>query len=241
MRLGFVAILIAAVGAVGVWFYANQAAPKSLVLRFTPTYGSEAFAFGTAYPNPGGDGEFSLRDFRLFVSNVVLMDGDQSHVVGDSYHLVRFDALNGSFEVRLDDLPLKKVDQIAFSVGLDEVANGSIETRGDLDPNSRMAWNWAIGYKFLLAEGSIAVDGKDRPLVYHVGFNENRRDLTFRSDGPVRLTSESELSFQIDIAQLFAGANLFDMAELSTIKMDRTDASLMADNFDAMIKINWGS
>ena len=75
---------------------------------------------------------------------------------------------------------------ISFGIGVDAAANTSIQSRGDLDPNSQMAWNWKVGYKFVLFEGGMKLnaDGVQKPLVYHVGFNENMRRLKFDLTDP---------------------------------------------------------
>ena len=101
----------------------------------------------------------------------------------------------------MNDVPIANIDKVRFSLGIDKQANGSIETRGALDPNSSMAWNWEVGYKFLVFEGRLHDEQNIRPLVYHVGFNENRRDFVF----DLSEKDASELIFEADIMKLFIG------------------------------------
>ena len=100
-----------------------------------------------------------------------------------------------------------------------------------------MAWNWNIGYKFLLAEGNIDLNGTIAPLVYHVGFSENRREIDFEFTKPIKLTTDNPIAFDVDILKLFDSTSQIDMATLQTVKMDKTDAALLADNYAQMISL----
>ena len=119
--------------------------------------------------------------------------------------------------------------------GVDEEANSSLASVGDLDPNGRMAWNWETGYKFVLFEGFLIVDDERRPLVYHVGFSENRRVLQFDLEEPDDLWSPGGISLRVDLLELFAGDRVVDMQALSNVKFDREDARLLANNYASMI------
>jgi hypothetical protein len=214
--------------------------PGPVTLTFVAEVDGEPLVFDEfVYTNPGGDEAFRIRDFRVYISNIVLSDGEKSHVVEDSYHLLRFDRNTLTFGVTLPDVPLRRLTGVTMSIGVDEEANGSIKTRGDLDPNNRMAWNWRTGYKFVLAEGAIRVGGEVQPLVYHIGFSENRRNMVFTPPAPVLLIDDDELSFSVDVMKLFRGERVIDMAALPTVKMDKTDASRLAANYASMIEPRW--
>ena len=147
---------------------------------------------------------------------------------------MRFDNADKSYSVTLRDVPLKTIERIAFSIGPDAAANGSIATVGDLDPNSQMAWSWEVGYKFLLMEGGLDTGDKMEPLVYHVGFNQNRRDLEFT---PARHTLAA-YRFDVDAMMLLDSVNTIDMAALPSVKFDKTDSALLADNYATMISLH---
>lgn len=243
-RLGVLGVVAAStlllVGMV-VFALGNRTKPVPLALTFVAEANGAPIEFDTfAYTNPGGNELFRLRDFRVYVSNIVLADGDKMHVVEDSYHLLRFDRNTPQFNVVLPDVSLRRISSVSMSIGIDEAANGSIEARGDLDPNNRMAWNWSIGYKFVLAEGAIQVDGAVEPLVYHVGFSENRRDLSFSAPEAVEWNENMPLTFSVDVMKIFSGVNAIHMTDLPTVKMDRNDAELLATNYANMIQAKWG-
>lgn len=191
------------------------------------------------YTNPGGTEKFKVRDFRFYLSNIELHGKDGSHKVPDSYHLVRFDNKSHTHSIVLQDVPLISLTKVTFSIGVDDTANTSIESKGDLDPNSRMAWNWEVGYKFVLVEGGIKVGEEVRPLVYHIGFGENRRALSFEAPTKQSLNNEPVFHFSVDLLEMFSGDTDLNMAELNTVKFDRADAALIANNYQNMISIDW--
>lgn len=206
---------------------------KTFTLAFNATSGDVPFVFDKYdHADPIGGEPFQLRDFRFYVSNVNLSDSNSSYAVPESYYLVRFDARSGTHKITLPDVPLREVTKLSFSIGLDPEANKTIAPLGDVDPNSRMAWNWAIGYKFILVEGELRSDNGIVPLVYHVGFDENVRHITLRYAGKT-----SEIPISVDVMKLFDSKVTLDLSELSTIKMDRADSRMMADNYATMMRI----
>lgn len=212
--------------------------PAAIHLHFTAVVGNKVLVYDDhVYANPGGRGVFSVRDFQMYLSNIQLVGAAGTYSVPDSYHLARFDNGSNSYEILIDAVPRDTYSRVMLSIGLDQKANESIASVGDLDPNGRMAWNWEVGYKFVLFEGSLLVDGELRPLVYHVGFSENRRKLEFDLPEPALVWSSKGLAFEVDLAALFAGNQVIDMQALSNVKFDREDASLLANNYASMVSL----
>jgi hypothetical protein len=224
--------------AVAVFTYWSRQ-PGTVLLRFTAAVGDEALVFNEPlYANPGGSGAFSVRDFLMYLSNIQLVGAGGTYSVPDSYHLARFDNASNTYEILIEEVPRDTYSRVILSIGVDQQANASIVPVGDLDPNGRMAWNWEVGYKFVLFEGSLLVDGERRPLVYHVGFSENRRTLEFDLPEPARVWSPEGLVFRVDLMTLFAGNQTVDMRALSNVKFDRVDAGLLANNYASMISLH---
>jgi hypothetical protein len=212
--------------------------PATIHLRFTGVVGDKALVFNEPlYANPGGTGLFTVRDFLLYLSNIQLVGAAGTYAVPDSYHLARFDNVSNTYEIQIEAVPRDTYSRVILSIGLDQKANASIAPAGDLDPNGRMAWNWEVGYKFVLFEGSLLVDGERRPLVYHVGFSENCRTLQFDLPEPALLWSPEGIAFKVDLMTLFEGNQTIDMKELSDVKFDRVDAGLLANNYASMISL----
>jgi hypothetical protein len=218
----------------------RAAQPMELALYFHPLVGPEPLVLNeSSYPNPGGEGRFKVRDFQFFLSNIRLVGETGAYVESDSYHLVRFDGEEPVFVIVLHDVPRRNYGRIEFGIGVDAAANRSLKQSGDLDPNGRMAWNWEVGYKFVLFEGALLRGNASDPLVYHVGFAENYQPISTELRRDPLGSPPARLDFRVDILRLFQGSTNVDMAALPSVKFDRADAALLARNFAAMITPMW--
>ena len=214
----------------------HAAQPVALTLQFHAFVGAEPLVPNEPrYHNPGGEGSFEVRDFQFFLSNIRLAGDTGAYAEPDSYHLVRFDRAHAPYVVRLQNVPRGDYNRIQFSIGVDPAANRSIESRGDLDPNGRMAWTWDVGYKFVLLEGTFVRDGARKPLVYHVGFDENYKRISTAFDAELLGTRDATLNFRVDLLKMFIGHPSVDMAALSNVKFDRHDAARLSRNYAEMI------
>jgi hypothetical protein len=232
-----VGLVIAAVAVAGVVAANNFRSPVTVTLRFQGMVGGQPLHHNQfLYPNPGGQGQYRVRDFQFFLSNIKLVSDDGFYAEPESYHLARFDNEEGVYLVSLENVPRQDYQRLEFTLGLDAQANGSLVSVGDLDPNGRMAWNWETGYKFVLLEGTLQIDERQVPLVYHVGFNENARSISFGIAGKgVGANRHAILGFNVDVAKLFSATTVIDLTALPNVKFDRDDAQVLADNYATMI------
>ena len=241
MRMNRTTLVVAGLAAAAVLYAAarildHSAQPAELTLQFHPFVGAEPLVPNEMrYANPGGEGSFEVRDFQFFLSNIRLAGDTGAYVEPDSYHLVRFDGPQATYLVTLHDVPRRDYKRIEFGIGVDPAANRSVESRGDLDPNGRMAWTWDVGYKFVLLEGAFVRDGVRKPLVYHVGFDENYRRISTEFAAELLGARDAHLKFRVDLLKMFTGHATVDMAALSNVKFDRNDAALLARNYAEMI------
>jgi hypothetical protein len=211
-----------------------------MTLNFHPFVGPEPLILNESrYSNPGGEGHFKVRDFQFFLSNIRLVSATGAYVESDSYHLVRFDGDEPGFVIVLHGVPRRPYERIEFGIGVDAAANRSLKQRGDLDPNGRMAWNWEVGYKFVMFEGSLQHGNASDPLVYHVGFEENYRPISTVLPRKPLDGRPARLDFRVDVTRLFQGSTNIDMAALPSVKFDRGDAALVARNFAALVRPMW--
>ena len=248
--LPVVLAVIAALG-VTVWRLHRAAQPWELALYFHPFVGQQPLVLNEPrYPNPGGEGRFQVRDFQFFLSNIRLMSAAGTYVESDSYHLVRFDGEESTsaksasadrpgFAIVLHGVPRRHYERIEFGIGVDAAANRSLAQRGDLDPNGRMAWNWEVGYKFILFEGTLLRGDRSDPLVYHIGFDENYRPMSIELHRDSLSNRPARLDFRVDLLRLFQSSTNLDMAALPSVKFDRSDAALLGRNFDGMVTPMW--
>lgn len=233
------AALILALAGVVAWRLHVASKPVDIVLHLHPFVGTEPLVLNeTRYPNPGGGGLFKVRNFQFFLSNIRLTGPDGDYAEPESYHVVRFDGDEPGYVIELHAVPRRAYQRIEFGIGVDPAANGSLAQHGDLDPNSRMAWNWEVGYKFILFEGALERDGSSEPLVYHVGFDESYREVSIPLPGG-RADRFSRLDFRVDILRLFDGSPPIDMAALPTVKFDRSDTARIAQNFGSLVAPMW--
>ena len=236
LSVALAAAVVIAVAAAVVVYHSTR--PGTIHLRFNAVMGKQALIFNEpVYANPGGRGMFRVRDFLMYLSNIQLVGATGTYMVPDSYYLARFDNPSTSYDIVIGSVPRDSYSRVILSIGLDEKANASLAPSGDLDPNGRMAWNWEVGYKFVLFEGALLVDGETVPLVYHVGFNENRRTLQFDLADPESLWSPQGLGFSVNLLALFTGKRTVDMQALSNVKFDRADAGMLANNYATMISL----
>ena len=230
-------VVAVALGLTG-WQLHRAAQPVELALYFHPFAGAEPLVLNDCrYPNPGGEGRFKVRDFQLFLSNIRLVSATGAYVEPDSYHLVRFDGEEPAFVIVLHNVPRRNYERIEFGIGVDAAANKSLQSRGDLDPNGRMAWTWEVGYKFVLFEGTLLRGDASDPLVYHVGFDENYRLISTDLHRDPLASRPARLDFRVDLLRLFQGSTNVDMAALPSVKFDRADAGRLGRNFAGMITL----
>lgn len=236
MRRTLLSIFLGAAVVAGAILTSSRPGPITLV--FQAKVENEPLTFNSfRYSNPSGDGIFMISDFRFFVSNVRLDGEDESFSLRDSYHLLRFDNDESQYSLQIPEVPFDRIHRVRFSLGVDEAANTSIESVGDLDPNSRMAWNWEIGYKFVLLEGALQTANGSTPIVYHVGFSENRRDYEFELPTAQPTGEGAALHFQVNVMKLFNGSTTIDIAKKPSVIMDRDDARIIADNYASLISL----
>jgi hypothetical protein len=254
---GIVVVMIIAILAMN-WF---RSLPQNLILHFHPYVGDKPLVLhDQSYKNPGGNGDFSIRDFQLFISNIVINYSSSSVKELESYHLVRFDGKTSFDEIIIPAIKIQNIRQLSFGIGIDPKANGTILFSGDLDPNSRMAWNWQVGYKFLLLEGTLTTKDQQLPLVYHIGFDESYTELAFDISADITadlanksLSNDGVINFKIDLLRLFQknrsyapkllgqpsseSIEYIDMSEMSHVKFAPDDVKVIAKGFEDFISI----
>lgn len=220
-------------------------APVSNVsLRFAAQVDGQPLVIGgQRYPSATGSGAFTVEDFKVYISNIALKNtatGDV-YLEEDSYHLLRYANDSAEFEIILAGVEVGDYDTIEMAIGVDPVRNLSIESLRDLNPNNQMAWNWDVGYKFVLLEGMFYPenDAPPIPLVYHVGFSENYKELSFDLKNNSRLIdrSTSAIDFEVDIMEMFRNPKTIDFNVLPSVKFDKKEAKTFADNYADMIRI----
>jgi hypothetical protein len=209
---------------------------NTITVNFNTYVNGEELEYGKKYESPNGDGTFAIYDFKLYVSNLQLINSanpEKNYSEKESYHLLKFHTSN-NYSFVLNNISLESYDKIGINIGIDEEANLSIKNPGDLDPTNQMAWNWTAGYKFLLFEGLYSPESSENniPVVFHIGFSENKKDLVFD------ITSKDEIQFDIEIIELFKNPNNIDFNELPKVLFNKEHSALIASNYlNSFIKL----
>lgn len=147
------------------------------------------------YDNPGGEGQFRVRDFRLYLSSLSFRQGEKPYAAPDRYHLLRFDN-----------------EDKTHSITLPEVLH-------------------------CFVEGVLRQGDDVSPLVYHVGFSENAREVEFMLPPGGFAGGDHEVHLIVDLAKFFDGTALIDIQALPSVKFNRADAEMQADNYAIMITL----
>ncbi|ARD42970.1 MbnP family protein [Colwellia sp. PAMC 21821] len=251
LTLVFCTLILAATLVVAIAWH--RTLPQDLTLRFHPYVGDKPLVLNNqSYKNPGGDGEFTIRDFQLFISNITLAFPNNTINEEESYHLVRFDGDSTFDQIVIPSIKIQNLRKLSLGIGIDPKANGAILFSGDLDPNSRMAWNWQVGYKFLLVEGTLALRESQLPLVYHIGFDDSYTELNFDITPEINVKN-GVINFNIDLRRLFQKSSkkakslkkqeskqdieYIDMSEMSHVKFSPRDVKAIAIGFQDFISM----
>ncbi|MTI32664.1 MbnP family protein [Xanthovirga aplysinae] len=135
------------------------------------------------YENALGQ-QYFVTDLKYYISNLTFIDNEEQteYTLNESYHLVHVVGPE-EYLIKLNDLPVGEFDQIRFSLGIDSLANKNIDQLGALDPANEMIWDWETGYKFLSFNGVYFPEqGDGKELIFHVGKDENYKELVFNLD-----------------------------------------------------------
>lgn len=196
----------------------------SLKISIDHVVGNEPFALSpSTFTNDSGV-EYRITTFKYYLSNVVLRRRfDFSFFFfeePESYHLYQATDANLSQSVVVEGVPVGQYDELDFAIGVDNIANYSIDQEGDLSPNNDMAWNWNSGYIFMKMEGWYDSSGTERPFVYHIGRDPNfaRYMMDYRSERiTISKDSITELRYQLDIAKILDNINYVPFQQYPTI------------------------
>jgi hypothetical protein len=205
-----------------------------MVVNFEHQVNGQPLEFHTKeYTNAAGN-KYNVTLLKYYISNVTLTNSQNGEVFRekDSYHLINPTENKTSFT--LNNVPQKKYDRLSFSIGVDSVANQSLDQPGDLNPNNDMAWNWNTGYVFLKLEGNHVKpnNGGNQGVLLHVGNNVNYKTLTFPITGDVTFAPDKifNANMQVDVNALLEGPNEIDFNTIFNV-MGGQNAAKIAENY----------
>ncbi len=178
--------------------------PANVTLEFNHFYGTQPVQFNSWYTTNSGD---SIRLTRLdyLLSNIYLVrsNGDTIFAEGRN-NFMYVDATDASNTWDFGTGLTGDYVGIGFDLGLEDDINKG-------DPNQWPAghplnpvvnglhWGWADGYAFTAIEGRyIKSDGNEAPIVLHVAFEKNRRQIFMAQSFSLTGNSIVEVDYSVD-------------------------------------------
>ncbi len=211
---------------------------KSVVFRFDHVFADRDFLLDSIYSIPS-EYEVSIEKFKYYLSNFKIgFNGGKEFLIPESYYLVKLQRGSSMYEVRVDSIPDKEIKRLTFSIGVDEEKNHTIDHSGDLDPVNDMVWTWNTGYKFLLMEGRLFLDGVEKALVYHIGEDKNFKTLSFDILEQNSDNSDFDvIEFEVDLNKIFDGKHVLDLGNNSSV-ISGDEAGKISENYKDMFSVN---
>ena len=202
-------------------------------LTITHQFKKAAIALGTPIVIDDSN-SITINKLDYFISNITLRkaDGSLGFTEPSSYHLVSL-AGNGDATINLSTVPAGEYASLECYIGVDNVRNQSLDIIGDINPTNGMAWDWEIGYKFLRLEGGCSKGALSKPLVWHIGLNENFKKVKINlPQGKVVQNQTQKISVLANVDRLIVGTEvLLPLVDNNDIMLDKAKAAKVAANY----------
>ena len=185
---------------------------------------------------------FETRSLQVYLSNVSLVNaaGEETKAI-DSYHLVRVSASNNQPFLTSNCLKPGTYNKLRFYIGLDSVANYTIDMvgKGDLSLNDGMVWSWNSGYKFIIFEGSGLVGDTVANYIVHTGFMPNYRLVEVDLPTPIVISTNSTPTIQLDweVSKIFTSVHNLSIGGLGDAMHNTPVSRQVADNYETMFSL----
>src|SRR5689334_1053005 len=164
---------------------------QKIFLHFQNKAGDKILQPDGIYQNTFGE-TFTVRNFKYYISNIVLHDSVKTQTYPDQYFLIdNLDSASQQIELNTS---LKNITAIKFLLGVDSLKNVSGIQTGALDPAKGMFWTWNTGYVMAKLEGiSPSANMPQHVFSYHVGgYKQNEkaeREIIFQLSKKIDCTN----------------------------------------------------
>lgn len=221
-------------------WYIDTGNSSTLFINFHNKVGSKNLVlFDETYTNQFNE-PFTVNKFRYYISNIVLIDGDNKKVaLKNLYHLVDEED-SSSKQLQLNSSGLKKITAIEFLIGVDSLRNISGVQTDDLDPMKGMFWTWNSGYIFAKLEGKS--DSSHAPSHYfswHVGGYKPKENAlrTVTLYIPSSNDKIQYIDINVDVLKWFQSASNNKIAQMPVCHQSGDIAIKLANNYADMFSI----
>jgi hypothetical protein len=213
---------------------------NKIVLVFENRVGERLLQNDSTCQNAFGE-VFTVRNFKYYISNIELRDGNKSQLFRDKYFLID-NADAASKEIQLVTT-LHRVTTVKFLLGVDSLKNVSGVQSGVLDPAKGMFWTWNTGYVMAKLEGnSPNANTPQHAFGYHVGgYKPNEktaREITLSLANTVDCThKDCAIKIAADILKWFDAVHEIKIATTPLCHEPGVLAMQLADNYSKMFVV----
>lgn len=212
---------------------------QKLFIHFQNKAGNKILQPDSVYQNAFGE-TFTIRNFKYYISNIILNDADKIQSFPGKYFLVdNADTLSQQIELNTS---LKNISSIQFLLGVDSIKNVSGVQTGALDPAKGMFWTWNTGYVMAKLEGN-SPDARmpQHAFSYHVGgYKPNEktgRMITLQLPQSIDCTKDCNITIDADVLKWFNSVHEIKISETPFCHEPGTLATKLADNYANMFSI----
>ena len=212
---------------------------QKIFIHFQNKAGNKILHADSVYQNAFGE-TFTIRNFKYYISNIILNDADKTQSFPDKYFLID-NADTSSLRIELNT-SLKNISSIQFLLGVDSIKNVSGVQTGVLDPAKGMFWTWNTGYVMAKLEGNSPVAKMPQhAFSYHVGgykqHEKAERMITLQLDQPIGCTKDCNITIDADVLKWFNGVHEIKISESPFCHEHGALATKLADNYANMFSI----
>lgn len=197
----------------------------SLRVQFNMTFNKIPLKNGVWYVSPQQD-SLQIQTFKFYVGHLEIEFTDQSKLTAPkTHHLVDWQTPE-SLQWTVGKLPVPKIKQITFELGVDSLSSTSGALSGDLDPTHGMYWAWQSGYINLKLEGKCpSLTSRKNQFQYHLGgymspYNAMRKVV-------YKPAAANPTQINVDLAAFFKFVKVTDF---SSVMIPGTRAMQLADD-----------
>lgn len=185
--------------------------PSVFQLEFALKWGSNDLIRDQYYPAPDGR-NYAIREFKCYISNLVLVKPDQSTVSVNKVALM--DLYKPATMLIAGEVPAGSYTGLQFSLGLDSAQNhtdpSDYPVTHPMSSSNSMYWTWFTNYIFAKIEGDADTTNSDsvNTFLYHPGLDSLRQDLAFDNLSIVVAEEQTKkFTLELDLQQVIFGAN----------------------------------
>jgi hypothetical protein len=212
----------------------NTIAQHSFTITFKNVVRNKTLSGDSIYINQFGE-TFSVRNFKYYVSNIVLHDLKNNKTQRFNEYFLINERDDTSKTIVLFTT-LQQIDSFDFLLGVDSVKNVSGVQTGSLDPANGMFWTWNTGYVMAKLEGtSAAAKTPAHAFSYHIGGYKKDEDASRKIS--LAVAGENKIVIVADILKWFSGAHDIKIAEISFCHEPGKLAMQFADNYANMFSV----